>query len=225
MSRGVLRAVEIADLASIGEGESGRLQLAAWLSSRDNPLTARVIVNRIWLHLFGRGLVDTPDDFGVTGSRPSHPLLLDYLASRLMTNQWSVKAIIREIVLSRTYQLASDGTGNGSKIDPDNILLWRMSVRRLEVEPFHDALLSVSGRLNRARPHGSVIQRIGVFSDYEFNFKTKVTPEMVNNNHRSVYLPVVRGSLPEVFQLFDFADPNSLAGSATRRQSRLRHCS
>jgi len=212
VQRGVLRCVEISSLPAIGESESGRLQLATWLTSRDNPLAARVMVNRIWQHLFGRGLVDTPDDFGVTGSKPSHPLLLDYLSARFMDQNWSVKQVIREIVLSRTYQLASSHTGSGPERDPDNVLLWHMSLRRLEVEPFRDALLAVSGQLNRQRPAGSAIQKIGVFSQYEFNSQVTVTPEMLRSRHRTVYLPVVRGLLPEMLSLFDFADPNALTG-------------
>jgi hypothetical protein len=210
--RGVLRAIKIANLPAIGKTESGRLQLASWLSSKENPLTARVMVNRIWQHMFGRGLVDTPDDFGFTGAKPSHPLLLDYLAARFVQQDWSVKKVIREIALSRTYQQSSEVSGNGPELDPDNVLLWHMSLRRLEVEPFRDALLAVSGRLNRTRREGSAIQQIGVFSDYEFNFKTKLTPEMIRSEHRSVYLPLVRGSLPEMLALFDFADPNALVG-------------
>jgi hypothetical protein len=212
VQRGVLRCVSVTGLPEIRKGESGRLQLATWLTSRENPLTARVMVNRIWQHLFGRGLVNTPDDFGVTGSRPSHPLLLDYLSSRFVAQNWSIKKVIREIVLSRTYQQASDNVRNGSEQDPDNVLLWQMSLRRFEVEPFRDALLAVSGRLNRERRKGSIIQQIGVFSDYEFNSKVKVTPEMVRSDHRTVYLPVVRGILPEMLSLFDFADPNALVG-------------
>jgi len=210
--RGVLRAIEVSGLPKIGENESGRLQLAAWLTSRDNTLTARVKVNRVWQHLFGRGLVDTPDDFGVTGSKPSHPLLLDYLSARFMAQDWSVKKLIREIVLSRTYQMSSDVEGNGQSLDPDNVLLWHMSLRRLEVESFRDALMSVSGRLKLERRQGSAMQQIGVFSKYEFNSGLKVTPELLASDHRSIYLPVVRGSLPEMFQLFDFADPNSMVG-------------
>ena len=210
--RGVLRMIEISDLPGISTRESGRLQLARWLASHENPLTARVFVNRVWLHLFGRGLVTTPDDFGVTGAKPSHPELLDHLASRFMQSGWSIKQLIREIVLSRTYQLASTPSAAGLKRDPDNVLLWRMPVRRLEVEPFRDALLAVSGKLDRDRPEGSVIQQIGVFSDYEFNFKVKLTSEMAASSYRSVYQPIVRGSLPEILQLFDFADPNALIG-------------
>ncbi|MBI1310184.1 DUF1553 domain-containing protein [bacterium] len=210
--RGVLRMIAISNLPGISTGESGRLQLAQWLSSPGNPLTARVFVNRVWLHLFGRGLVATPDDFGVTGAKPSHPQLLDHLASRFMQSDWSIKQLIRDIVLSRTYQLASTPSPDGLKRDPDNVLLWRMPVRQIEVEPFRDALLAVSGLLDRQRPEGSVIQQIGVFSDYEFNFRIKLTPEMVRSKHRSIYLPIVRGSLPEMLQLFDFADPNALIG-------------
>src|SRR5690606_4619039 len=131
------------------------------------------------------------------------------LAAGFMRQGWSVKSLMREIVLSRTYQLASVASGNGWEVDPDNLLLWRMTPRRLEVEPFRDALLAVSGQLDPQRPQGSVIQQIGLFDDYEFNFKVKLTPEMARSRHRSIYLPVVRGSLPEMLQLFDFADPHA----------------
>ncbi len=134
--RGVLQAIAVSDLPQIAEKESGRLQLAKWLTSRENPLTARVKVNRVWQQLFDRGLVSTPDDFGVTGSRPSHPLLLDYLAAKFMAQDWSVKKLIREIVLSRTYQMASDVKSQGTELDPDNVLLWRMPLRRLDVEAY-----------------------------------------------------------------------------------------
>ena len=210
--RGVLRAIEVTDLPKIGKQESGRLQLAKWLTSRENPLTARVLVNRVWQQLFERGLVSTPDDFGVTGSKPTHPLLLDYLAAKFMEQNWSVKTLIREIVLSRTYQMSSDVESKGRAIDPDNLFLWYMPLRRLDVESFRDALLAVSGRLKRERREGSAIQQIGVFSEYEFNSRTKLTPEMMASDHRSIYLPIVRGNLPEMLQLFDFADPNSLVG-------------
>ncbi len=210
--RGVLQAIEVTNLPKIGKQESGRLQLAKWLTSRENPLTARVLVNRVWQQLFERGLVSTPDDFGVTGSKPTHPLLLDYLAAKFIEQNWSVKTLIREIVLSRTYQMASDVESKGRAIDPDNLFLWHMPLRRLDVESFRDALLAVSGRLNRERRVGSAIQQIGVFSEYEFNSRTKLTPEMMASDHRSIYLPIVRGNLPEMLQLFDFADPNSLVG-------------
>lgn len=210
--RGVPRAISVNDLAPVSQSESGRLQLAQWLSSPQNPLTPRVMVNRVWLHLFGRGLVDTPDDFGATGSPPSHPLLLDYLAAQFIRQDWSVKRLIREIVLSRTYQLSGNSTDSGIRRDPDNVLLWRMRVRRLEAEPFRDALLAVSGRLNREQPTGSPVQKIGIFSDYEFNSRTTLTAEMIRTDHRTVYVPVVRGSLPELLELFDFADPNALTG-------------
>ena len=213
VQRGVLRAIEIDGLSKIAEQESGRLQLAAWLTSEQNPLTARVWVNRVWLHLFGRGLVDTPDDFGVTGSKPSHPLLLDHLAGTFMDQGWSTKELIRTIVLSRTYQMASDVTGNGQELDPDNLLLWHMSLRRMEVEPFRDSLLAVSGKLNLERPSGTGMQpHVAGIEKYEFNSGLKVPPEMLTSTHRSIYLPVIRGSLPEMLQLFDFADPNTLIG-------------
>src|SRR5262249_59299561 len=120
--------------------ESGRRQLAQWLSSADNPLTARVMVNRVWHHLFGAGLVRTVDNFGSTGEAPSHPELLDYLALRFVQEGWSVKKLIREVILSRTYQLSSQVDSWGShrrlaeKVDPENRLLWRMNRRRLGAE-------------------------------------------------------------------------------------------
>lgn len=157
-------------IKAIGEQSSGRRRaLAEWIASPANPLTARVIVNRIWQHHFGRGLVATPNDFGKNGSPPTHPELLDYLASELIANGWRLKPIHRMIVLSSTWQQASSNARFGMRnaewksgsdsalrvphsalsIDPDNHLLWRQNMRRLEAEPARDAMLHVSGRLNR----------------------------------------------------------------------------
>src|SRR6185295_5284484 len=117
---------------AIPSSTSGRLELADWLASRDNPLTARVFVNRVWLHLFGRGLVPTPDNFGASGLPPSHPELLDHLAVSFMGDGWSVKKLIRRMVLSRAYQLDTRHDDANFKLDPDNILNWRVAPRRLE---------------------------------------------------------------------------------------------
>ena len=140
---------------------SGRRELAEQLAGRDNPLTARVMVNRIWLHLFGRGLVPTPDNFGAAGQRPSHPELLDTLAVSFMDEGWSVKKLIRRIVLSRAYQLASTHDAHCFEVDPDNTLIWRMSPRRLEAEALRDAVLAISGRLDLEPPVGSAVARAG----------------------------------------------------------------
>src|SRR6185295_11391315 len=112
---------------------SGRLELAEIIASKDNPLTARVMVNRVWAHHFGRGIVGTPGNFGATGEHPSHPELLDYLAARFVAGGWSIKALHREIMLSATYQLSSAYDDKDAQVDPDNRLLWRMNRRLLEV--------------------------------------------------------------------------------------------
>jgi hypothetical protein len=116
---------------NIGEG-SGRLDLAYWIASPQHPLTARVMANRIWLHLMGQGLVATPDNFGIMGMAPTHPELLDHLALRLIDNNWSVKKFIKEILLSRTYRLASTHQLANHSKDPDNKWRWRMDQKRLE---------------------------------------------------------------------------------------------
>ena len=123
-------------------------QLADWLTREQNPLTSRVAVNRVWQHLFGQGLVGTPDDFGTRGERPSNPELLDYLARQFMREGWSVKRLIRGLVLSRSYQLSSKFDRAAAAQDPENRWLWRMSRRRLDAEVLRDAVLSISGQLD-----------------------------------------------------------------------------
>src|SRR5262245_23475416 len=126
-----------------------RLSLAHWIANRDNPLTARVAVNRLWQHHFGRGIVASPSDFGHTGSKPTHPELLDYLASELIEGDWHIKRLQRQIVTSATYRQSSSAErGSASSIDPDNTLLWRQNLRRLEAESIRDAVLAASGDLN-----------------------------------------------------------------------------
>ena len=208
--RGNLRFLDLPGMHPVQENESGRKQLAQWLSSDHNPLTPRVFVNRVWQQLFDLGIVTTPDDFGKTGAEPSHPELLDYLADDFVENKWSMKNLIRTIVLSRTYQMSSQSIEDNLKQDPENKWLWRMPVKRLEVEPFRDAILAVSGQLNPEPMKGSLLAEFNEFKEFEFNFKTKLAQEKMLIHHRSVYLPIVRGNLPEVLDLFDFADPESL---------------
>jgi hypothetical protein len=181
--------------------ESGRRQLADWLSSPQNPLTARVMVNRVWHHLFGAGIVRTVDEFGAIGERPSHPELLDYLALRFVQEGWSVKKLIREIVLSRTYQLSS---ANTPSVDPENRLLWRHNRRRLDAEAIRDTILIVSGQLDRTM--GGPTVRPNTASEYGYVF---------DDARRSVYTPVFRNRLLELFEAFDFADPNLVTGRRT----------
>jgi len=139
---------------------SGRKELSDWISSSDNPLTARVMANRVWLHLFGRGIVASPDNFGVMGQKPSHPALLDHLAVSFVEEGWSVKKLVRKIVLSRAYQLSSSHNAADYAADPDNTYLWRMSRRPLEAEAIRDTMLVVSGRMDLTPPVGSPIANV-----------------------------------------------------------------
>jgi hypothetical protein len=206
--RGFLTAVHVPKAPPINTATSGRLELAQWITSPDNPLTARVMVNRIWHHLLGRGIVPTVDNFGLIGKPPTHPQLLDALALRFIQNDWSVKRMIRAVVLSRTYQLSSHVDAKNMAIDPDCRLLWRASPRRLEAEAIRDAMLSVSGQLDLQRPSGSTVTALG--DKLVRGIPTdKIQPA---SNHRSVYLPVVRDYVPELFDLFDFPSPSLVSG-------------
>jgi hypothetical protein len=188
---------------------SGRKDLAAWIASPDNPLTARVMVNRVWLHLFGRGLVPTPDNFGNAGLPPSHPELLDHLAASFVAEGWSVKKLIRSIVLSRAYQLSARHDARNYEIDPDNELVWRMSKRRVDAEVLRDSILAVSGQLETAPPEGSPVALAGDgYTRGGFGGRFGGGPPDARSKHRSVYLPVVRDQPLESLSLFDFADPN-----------------
>jgi hypothetical protein len=145
----------------IGDDGSGRRELAAWIATEDNPLTARVMVNRIWHSMIGQGIVSTTENFGVTGRAPSHPELLDYLALRFVQSGWSVKAMVREIAASRVYRISSAFDKRAHEYDPDNALLWRANPRRLDAEAIRDAMLLVSGELDLERPRGSEVAKAG----------------------------------------------------------------
>lgn len=213
VARGVLQLIEIPNLPPIEPSQSGRLQLAEWLSSPLNPLTPRVAVNRVWLHLFGRGLVSTVDDFGATGSKPSHPELLDHLAARFVEENWSVKSLVRRLVTSRTYRQASEFSPSRNEKDPDNVYLWRMSPRGLEVEAFRDAVLLVANQLDQSPPAQSFLSKFNPYQHHTWaSHDAFIKPQDLEFAHRTVYLPVIRGVLPELFQLFDFADPDRVVG-------------
>ena len=188
---------------------SGRLELAEWIASPNHPLTARVWANRVWLHLFGKGLVRTPDNFGAGGTAPDHPELLDWLASELIDSGWSTKSLVRTLVLSRTYRLDSAHDSKAQGIDPDILTLWRMPERRLEAEAIRDAMLSVSGTLSKERPVGSPTGAMegGLRNDGLADLLTKETPV------RSVYMPVVRGHATDSMDAFDAPDAAVVAGS------------
>lgn len=212
--RGVPSLFDFQQNAQTAKTSSGRLILADWLVDDANPLTARVAVNRIWQHLFGRGLVETPDNFGHMGKRPSHPELLDWLANRLKNNGWSIKQMIREIVLSRTYRLASTHSAQNDESDPGNRSLWRARVKRLDAESLRDAMLRVSDELELAPAEGSVIAS---FEDREFNDRIHPSAEQLSSTHRSVYLPVARYWISDMLREFDFADPSLVVGKRTER--------
>lgn len=190
---------------------SGRLELAEWLASPRNPLIARVFVNRVWQHLFGRGLVETPNDFGVSGSLPTHPELLDRLAVEFMEDGWSIKQLIRTLVRSQTYRMSSEFNSGYQAIDPNNELLWRHTPQRLNAEAFRDALLNASGRLDRERPLASQVGNLG---DPGFGSRLRRTGDAgASLEYRSVYLPMIRDAVPESLALFDAADPNLVTGT------------
>lgn len=197
----------LADFATpeIDPKASGRVALAEWLASNQNPLTARVMTNRVWQHLFGQGIVPTPGNFGNSGKKPTHPELLDMLASRFIEQNWSVKELIRSIVLSRTYRLSSRYDEANGRVDPESTYLWRMRPKQLDAELLRDAMLFASGQLDRSRPaEGSVLAKLGP-GIVGRNFQEKEIH--VPSEHRSVYLPILRDSLPRPLKLFGFGNP------------------
>jgi hypothetical protein len=198
--------------AEIGASESGRLELATWIARRDNPLTARVAVNRIWHHMFGRGLVPTLDNFGKMGEQPSNQPLLDYLASRFMDQGWSVKKMIREIALSRAYRLSTAQDARDARIDPDNVLLWRMNRRRLEVEAIRDSLLMISGQIDLTPPADSPVLHMSRGFDLGRGRNSAPADYSVKMRNRSVYVPVMRNFIPPMFEVFDFPEPSETKG-------------
>ena len=205
--RGFLSAcrIESADTPEINPQQSGRLELAQWLTQGSHPLTARVMVNRIWQHLLGEGIVRTPNDFGVYGERPTHPELLDYLAIRFVKERWSMKKMIRNIVLSRTYQLSSDADETLLNADPANALLTRHVRRRMDAESLRDSMLQVSGQLDLTPAAGSIIRHRDILVNLAGNLHEP-------SNHRSVYLCYLRSSPPPELAAFDLPDFTAVTG-------------
>lgn len=183
---------------------SGRLELANWLTRPTNPLTARVFVNRVWQWHFGSGLVSTPSDFGSRGELPSHPELLDWLASEFVKNGWSMKSLHRLIMRSRTYQLASEDHEANLKLDPNNRWRWRFNRRSLDAESIRDSMLVVSGRLDRSIPDVHPFPPVGTWGFTIHNPFHAV----YDSNRRSIYLMVQRNRRHPFLALFDAADPN-----------------
>lgn len=210
VDRGFLTIASIQEPPEVSPRQSGRLELANWLSQSENPLTSRVMVNRIWKHLFGNGLVRSVDNFGHLGEQPTHPELLDYLAQRFVSEGWSMKTLIREIMVSRAYQLSSDFDANLFQRDPGNHALWRMNRRRLSAESIRDAVLSVSGKIDLKQGGSSVAHYPEQAINPNRNSKLGQNPAEFR---RSVYLPIVRGSVPAALTVFDFPAPEMLVGN------------
>jgi hypothetical protein len=183
-----------------------RLKFAEWLASDLNPLPARVMVNRTWHLHFGQGLVGTPNDFGVSGERPSHPELLDWLAVHFIENGWSMKALHRLIVQSETYRQASAFQPSAAAIDADNRLLWRFAPRRLEAEAIRDAILSVSGQLNTKM--GGPGFRPFTTTEFNATFYTPVDRAEPEFQRRTVYRINVNSGKDPLLDSFDCPDPS-----------------
>jgi hypothetical protein len=215
--------------------ESGRLELANWIASAENPLTARVFVNRVWMWLFGEGIVRSVDIFGTTGDKPSHPELLDYLASRFVSEGWSVKRLVREIVLSRVWQEAVESaqclvlsaqsgesparsatehrelSTENSPPDPENRLFAHANRRRLDAEQVRDTILAVSGQL-RLDYLGPNIKGSGDIDANNFSAQNVEYSYVYADTRRSVYTPAFRNKRLELFETFDFGDINATQG-------------
>lgn len=219
--RGALRVASWDKFPAIPAGQSGRLQLAEWITDRRNPLTARVTVNRLWQKLFGEGLVRSVEYFGERGERPSHPELLDHLAHRFMADGWSQKRLLRGLVLSHAYRLSSANHAEGLRLDPENRLVWRMNRQRLEAEAIRDSLLKVSGELT-AKSGGpalalEIIENTGGLAAEGVNPPnyTHRRSRPSQEFERTIYLPVMRNgptSADKIRSFFDFVDPAGVSG-------------
>ncbi len=203
--RGTLQLVSIPRIVQPQDRPFDRRDLAEWMVAPEQPLSARVLANRIWSWMMGEGLVRTIDNFGTTGEAPSHPELLDYLAKQLIDSRWSVRRLIREIVVSDAYRRASVSLTASEAADPDNRLLWRANRRRLDAESIRDTILFVSGKL-KLEMYGRRMPD-GLKADYGYAH---------NDDCRSLYVPVLRNAIQDVFEVFDMADPSAVVGKRNR---------
>ena len=187
----------------VPDGQSGRLQLAEWLTQPEHPLTSRVMANRLWRWHFGKGIVPSTDNFGRLGELPTNQPLLDYLALQFVDKKWSMKDMHRLMMLSNTYQMSATFDEKSNEVDPENVLLWRANRQRLEAEQIRDAVTAVTGELD-LKAGGTLLD----YKDRQYVANTsKRGANDYDNPRRAVYLPVVRSSLYEMFQAFDLPDP------------------
>jgi len=223
--RGVVRVASWDRMPAIPAGQSGRRQLADWLADERNPLTARVTVNRLWQKLFGTGIVPSVDYFGARGEKPTHPELLDHLATRFMQGGWSQKAFLRALVLSRTYRLSSANEAVAMKLDGENKLYWRMNRQRLDAEAMRDSLLAISGELTRdsggpalviENPENTGSLSLKGVNPPNYNHRR---PRPSQEFERTLYLPVFRSGTAgpdRLRSVFDFVDPAMTAGQRSQ---------
>ena len=212
--RGFLSLLHVPDQPPVNRKQSGRLELANWLTSENNPLTSRVIVNRVWQHLFGQGIVTSVDNFGVTGDVPSHPELLDFLAARFVRDGWSIKKFVRAMALSRAYRLDSEAPAAHMTADPANRLVWRHSPRRLDAEEIRDAMLAASGTLVRTRPVASPAKDFKVVELRNNGPEARRLADQARASFsRSLYLPLLRGLAPRSLEVFDFVEQGTATGN------------
>ncbi len=212
--RGFLSTLDVPDAPRVDAKSSGRRELAQWLTNPKNPLTARVMANRVWHHLFGQGLVSTVDNFGVMGDKPANPELLDHIAQRFIREGWSVKKLVRAIVLTRAYQLGADAPETHLRLDPANRLVWRHAGRRLDAEEMRDATLAAAGRLDLQRPEGSAAQAFRMVEIRDNGPETAGLRDHVDKStQRSVYLPLLRGITPRTLEAFDPVDQTLVTGA------------
>lgn len=209
VQRGFLQVLDSEPCHIENSDQSGRLELADWIVRPDNPLTARVIVNRVWHHLFGAGLVRTVDNFGHLGETPTHPELLDTLAVDFVENGWSLKQLIRRIVMSRTYAMSTEFYAEYAETDPNNRLLWRANRKRLQAEAIRDAMLLVSDELDLT-PNEAPMK--GFRYLVVNNSSQSASGSKDDSLRRSAYLPIIRNQLPTILTTFDFADPDVVVG-------------
>lgn len=210
VSRGFLTVANYEGAPEVSKDRSGRLELAEWIADARHPLTARVYVNRVWHHLLGAGIVRSVDNFGNLGERPTHPLLLDQLAVEFIEHDWSTKWLIREIVLSNTYQQSTNHAEEKWQADPENRLLWRMHRKPLPAEAIRDTLLLATGELDFEQGVAPVSDLGTLVSQNNPNDKQV---KLESTNIRTLYQPIIRNELPTMMRVFDFADPDFVTGN------------